>query len=752
VRDTFSLGTILYEKIDTVFNGGIMDTIFVFSNDSNKELYSLSFVEVGFGNGNYIQDLNNSSNGRVFRWVAPDSATGALQGQFLAAVFLVTPKKQQIITIGADYAISPKTMVRTEMAMSVLDVNTFSSKDKGNDKGFAGRIIVNNIKPFSGAKARVLKTDLYFERVQKDFRPIERLRNVEFNRDWGLPFNATPADENIFSASVGLMDKANHTIKYIFSGYVRSDNYKAFRNSIVHQGDMRGWKFSNQFNYTSINDSKQSGFFIRPVIDINKQLKNFKNYQLGMIYFLEHNELKYKLYDSLNLTSFSFDTWQAYFKSPDNLPNKWGISYFTRSDKYPFGNKLIRTDRSQNINVFTELMRSEHHQFRFNTTFRKLNIIDSMHTSSKPDATILGRIEYNTNIWKGGISGNALYELGTGQEPRRDFTYLEVPAGQGVYTWIDYNNDGIQQLNEFEIARFPDQATFIRVFTPTTQFIKANYLQFNYSVTINPRAAINPAKAKGIEKLLTRVYFQSALQINQKKIADGLSTFNPFENPFGDTSLITLSKLFSNTFSFNRFSTIWGLDINNIRSSGRAFLSYGFETRKLNDWSMRGRFNIGKKFTIDMIARNLVNELFTPEFNNRNFRVEGKSLEPRFTYTKGTVLRVQAGYIMDSKKNTSGTEKSTTNSFNTEAKYNVLSNTSLTARFTYSQIEYNASPNTTVSYVMLEGLLPGKNFLWTLDLTQRLTSFLELNFQYEGRKSGTSGIVNIGRAQIRALF
>ncbi|MGL6267327.1 MAG: hypothetical protein ACRC2O_05355, partial [Chitinophagaceae bacterium] len=155
VRDTFSLGNILYEKIDTVFNGGNTDTIFVFSNNSSKELYSLSFIEVGFGKGNYIQDLTNSSNGTVFRWVAPDSATGAMQGQFLAAVFLVTPKKQQIITIGADYAISPQTMIKTEMAMSVLDVNTFSSKDKGNDKGFAGRIFVNNIKPFSGAKARV---------------------------------------------------------------------------------------------------------------------------------------------------------------------------------------------------------------------------------------------------------------------------------------------------------------------------------------------------------------------------------------------------------------------------------------------------------------------------------------------------------------------------------------------------------------------------------------------------------------------
>ncbi len=751
--DTFSAGKILYEKVDTVYNGGISDTIFVFSNDSSKDLYSLSFTEVGFGNGNYIQDLNNSANGKVFRWVAPDSVTGALQGQFLAAVLLVAPKKQQIITIGADYAITPLTMVRTEMAMSNLDVNTFSSKDKGNDKGFAGRVILNNTKPFSGAKGLELKTDLYYEHIQADFRPIERLRNVEFNRDWGLPYNATPANENVFSAAFGLKDKVNNTVKYSFSGYVRSDNYQAFRNSIVHQGAVRGWKFNNQFNYTSIDESKQSGFFLRPSIDINKQLKNLKNYQLGMNYSLEHNELRYKLYDSLNLTSFSFDTWQVYFKSPDNLPNKWGVSYFTRSDKYPFGSQLIRTDRSQNINVFTELMRSEHHQFRFNTTYRKLSIIDSKYSTFKPDETILGRVEYNTNVWKGGVSGNALYELGTGQEPRRDFAYLEVPPGQGEYTWIDYNNDGIQQLNEFEIARFPDQAKFIRVFTPTTEFTKANYLQFNYSVTINPRAAINLAKAKGMQKFLTRVYFQSALQINQKKIADGaLADFNPFDNNIGDSSLLTLSQLFSNSFSFNRFSSVWGIDINNIRSSGRAFLSYGYESRKLNDWTLKGRYNIGKKFTIDMIARKIVNGLSTPEFNNRNYKVEGKSFEPRFTYTKGTVFRIQAGYIMDNKNNTTGTEKSTTNSFNTEAKYNVLSNTSLTARFTYSQIDYNASPNTTVSYVMLEGLLPGKNFLWTLDLTQRLTSFLELNFQYEGRKSGTSGIVHIGRAQIRALF
>jgi hypothetical protein len=53
---------------------------------------------------------------------------------------------------------------------------------------------------------------------------------------------------------------------------------------------------------------------------------------------------------------------------------------------------------------------------------------------------------------------------------------------------------------------------------------------------------------------------------------------------------------------------------------------------------------------------------------------------------------------------------------------------------------------------MLNGLLPGKNYIWGLDLTRKLGSFLELNVAYEGRKPGASHVVNTGRASLRAIL
>jgi len=190
-----------------------------------------------------------------------------------------------------------------------------------------------------------------------------------------------------------------------------------------------------------------------------------------------------------------------------------------------------------------------------NATLRKLEVYNKNISRESDDKTVLGRAEYVINEWKGLVTGNVLYELGTGQEQKRNFVYLEVPAGQGEYTWIDYNSDGVQQLNEFEIAVFRDQAKFIRIFTPTNEFVKANYTTLNYSFTLNPQAVLNGENLSHMAKFISKFNLQSSMQKSKKSIAKNEVEFNPFKYDINDTALLTLNTSLLNTLSFNRFST-----------------------------------------------------------------------------------------------------------------------------------------------------------------------------------------------------
>jgi len=750
VADTFATGNILYQQLDSTYAVGKKATVYVYQPTKRSDLYSLSFIDVGAGAGNYVLDPNAAANGKVYKWIAPNAQTGAKLGNYEPVVLLVAPKKQSLVSVATTWNMNEQTQLVADMAVSRFDLNRFSSKDKSNDDGYAARLILKNKKILQKDKGLSLQSDLNLEYTSASFRPVERLRSVEFTRDWGLDLMAGAASEKILNASFLLENKQSHQLKYVLGSYARNVDFNASRHQLEHHLNQQGWIINNQVAITSFKDDLKNGQFFRPTLSIAKRISSMSGREIGLGYSKENTVSRFNANDSITPGSFAFSTFQLYTQSDPTQLNKWGIKYFTRFDDLPDGKKMIQKDHSNNLNVNGEWMSNEHHQVRFNATYRKLNVANNL-TAQLADESMLGRLEYFTDLWKSAIAGNALYELGGGQEPRRDFTYIEVPVGQGEYTWIDFNSDGIQQLNEFEVAKFRDQARFLRIFTPTNEFIRSNNLQFNYNLVFNPSLALEGDEGSVMKAFLKRLYLQSALQVSQKQLASGERILNPFKGMIQDTSLITFDQVQSHSASFNKFSQIWGMDLNFLQSSNRAFLSYGYETRRLRDLSLKIRSNWLKMFTVDLISRLNRNILETPNFGNRNFNIHSRSIEPRITFTKGTTLRLQSSYKWDKKQN-KGPENAMINSLNLEGKYNLVSNTAITSRITFSNIQFNGITSSSLGYVMLDGLQPGKNFLWTLDLTKRISSFIEMSVQYEGRRSGSSGLVNIGRAQIRAIL
>ncbi|HMO60888.1 MAG TPA: hypothetical protein PKC39_05785 [Ferruginibacter sp.] len=756
VKDTFSTDKILYRKADTIYNGNIYP-IYIFDTLPNADVYSLSFSFLGQGNGNYIQ-LLNGANGRVFQWVGP-AADGSKQGSWEPVLLLVTPKKLQMATVAAEYSINEKTTATAELAFSKYDINLFSSKDKNNDNGTALKLqLINNGQPVKLLKKQLqLEGKLSYEFVQKSFKPLERLRNVEFNRDWGLPYIADAADERITGAGTKLSDARGNRLGYQLLQYNRSDGFNGFRHTIEQYNDIKGWKLSSLVSLTSSSSDGLKGNYLRPTIDVSKVLKQFKNMQIGGNYLGELFRQRLTTPDTLTPLSFGFNVWTAYLKSDQSKLNKWSVTYFTRNDLYPVAKELVRADRSDNISLSTELLQNEKHQFRFTGTYRKLHVNNSSVSKLRPEESLLGRAEYFINEWKGLVAGNILYETGAGQEQKREFSYVEVPAGQGEYTWIDYNENGLRELNEFEVALFPDQRKYIRVFTPTNEYVKANYIQFNYSIDINPRVVIDASAAKGIKKMLAKLSSTSSLQISKKNIATGGFEFNPFTKQVTDTTILTLSSYLSNTIFFNRISPKWGMDITHVLNNNKSLLTYGVEGRSQQSFTLKGRWNASRSILANIRLRTLSNELTTAAFDNRNYSILQYTAEPSVSWVSGTKLRVTLEYNRSDKKNRSGfEERATSNSLLAETKYNALASATVNARFSLNNITYTfkdgGSPNSTVGYLLLDGLLPGKNYLWNLEFTKRLAGNIEMSLQYDGRKPGEARTVHIGRAVVRAIF
>ena len=754
--DTFSNGKILYKKIDTIYNNGMHDSVFVFSRDNNEALFNVSFTYVGAGNGNY-KTLPNGANGKVFQWVKPD-ASMRKQGDYLPVSYLITPKQQQVYAVGLLYNISKNTSIQTDLALSNYDINLYSNLDKENNKGLAGKVNVKHqLNPIDFFKSKhVIEFNGGFEWVQKTFKPIERLRSIEFLRDWSLNTDATSANEKLLTGSIKLSGNKGGNVQYAFVMYNRDENYKAFKHQMKVQSQIKYFTVSSNSSLMQLNDANKSGYFFRPNLEIKNQFKKIHETEVGLSFSAEINKIKNTITDTFTFGSFSFSRFEAFLRSDPQHKNNWSINYFTRHDWLPFNQIWTKMDKSDNLGFTINLLKNDQRQLKTTAGYRSLQVLNGGSNNQKSDKSFLARFEYGFNEWNGLFKGDAFYELGSGQEQKRAFTYVAVPIGQGLYTWNDYNNNGIEELNEFELGVFQDQKKYIRIFTPSNEYVKTNFLQFNYNVEFVPKQLIHSNK-KILMNILKRSSLNSSWQIN-KKITDlKLIVFNPFGNGFADTSLIAGSSVLTNSLLLNRTSALWGLDITQTNTSAQALLTYGVEKRWSNRWQGKLRLQFNSKLSMQLNGYQEQQSLLTggAVFQNRNYRIVQNKIEPNLIYQFKSIFRANIGYRYTQKRNKIDVmERMVEQSLTSEFKYNASSKMSAGLKTTYSKIQFAnaASINSTVGFIMLGGLLPGKNYIWTVDFIRKLSGNLELNIQYEGRKSETSNMVNIGRASVRAIF
>ncbi len=732
VEAAYSENRVLYRKVVT--NG---TEVFEYSNDPNESLYQVNFSYVGENNGDYMLETTLAS-GRVYAYI--EEVNNLKQGAYLPVVQLVAPEKLQMINVEADYALGEKTLIQSELALSDKDQNLFSSIDNDDNKGVATKL---------GWKQKILdkkwklSSDIDYEYFSENFRSVERIRNVEFSRDWNIISQGTDERQKQQYILGGLQfsnDSIGH-IQYHYENLSLGDAYRGARHNIL--ADLRFADTQIFVSASSMNNEngQEDNSFDRLYSGITQQISKF---WIGAKYNYEKNLIRDSGNMELDFLSHKFSEIEGFAGVGDSTKVFTEIGYNFRETDSVQGAGLDLVNKAKTYFLKSKLIQNVNTDLAFFVNYREVKNVNVADETS-----LNARVSYRQRIFGDFISLQTLFETRSGTLPQQEFRYVEVEPGKGFYEWIDFNNNGVQELDEFVVAKFQDKAIYVRVLLPTISFIKTNQNKWSQSLNLQASAWRNK---EGFKRVLSHFANQTYFLIDVKTKRDkGDFNINPFVSDEED--LLGLDQNFKNSFFFNRGLQRFSFVYSFLNFRKKTIFSFGDQDVLLKTHQFQFIHKLGKFWLMDLGAGINYNSSSSNSFANRNYDLNNFNLNPKISYLYNQNTRLELFYNFKDKSNRIlDMETLQMHVVGSNFQYASKQSFSVNANASFYFNEFEGDTNSPAAYQMLEGLQPGTNLTWLLGLQKRLTSFLDLNVNYSGRKSEQSNTIHTGNIQLRATF
>ncbi len=745
----FSEERVLYKKIDTMDVSGNMSAIFQQSDNPDSAFYQVAFTEVAMGKGDYVRS-SSGLNGKIYEWVSP--IEGIQQGNFIPMRVVPLPKKKQMISVNAAYNLGRNNKFFTELAISDHNDNLYNKSSDGL-KGIAIKSgFITREKKIGFLPGYFFNGQIDYEFNNKDFRAIDRFRPVEFNRNWS--YNQVRdeglSNDNIFNVKAG----------------IEKDN-KNFLNLGVSQrkktGYVNGWQAYSDGMYDISRLQVRANFFMLNNdngFDHSRWMRyrimtylKTKYFYPGYEYRVDRNVITKSQTDSVIYSADNFEEHLFFLRNSDTLKTIFNASYSIRKDRWPEFGEMVTRNIARTGNLMVGTGRGKLGKLDVNVTYRELTYLGN---NTTPDIkSLLGRLDWSADFLKKHIRSEIMYAIGNGRELKREYVFIPVPMGEGTHTWRDDNQDGKQDLDEFYLAINNDERNYIKLFTPTDEYVLAYDNNLNYRLALEmPRKWKN---STGIKKFLGR--FSNNLNVSLKqKTADDRFVDNLLFNHGGifNDKLISYRDNIRNNLYFNRADPRYGFELLFFRLRNKQLLSDGFEARNTSNLKAISRLSINRDYNLRLSVGNSTVDNSSDFLENRNYLINSKTLTGTFEWQPTNSFRITTDYTVSDNVNDRSLEiikeASVINEALVNFKYAKAANKNIDLSFRFTHIDFTGEENSAVGYELLKALQPGKNITWTLSWQQKLFNGLQMNLFYEGRKSGDLNIIHIGRMQVMAMF
>jgi hypothetical protein len=767
----FSANQILYTQIDTLFEGQTY-RIYRRAVQGESPLFRVAFSEVGANLGDYVLG-EPLANGRAYVWV------GKNRGNFLPLRLLPLPNQKQMTVLKIQYEIDQNQNFFIEWARSNRDKNLLSSLQDAQNQGFAYKVGYENKGSFfsknkkndqnqqqdsTSKKAWQWKAQADWEWNAAAFSFIDRFRSIEYDRNWNAQTDSAARDL-IAQVGLGIFQNPDNEIWY----------QAVYRN---RKNDTNGWqqffKANKKWSFLAI---KNEIFWLQNQKDLNQNLTSVPDKQradwlqirsewrlpfryVQPAYAFEWDKNSLRVGDSVLSTLMNFEQHLFSLQQGDSSQHQFQVSYALRRDFLPQKGEMrpFADSKTLQMGVFLgEGKRknenfSRNHSANFNFTYRNLNyLIDSLATTS--EETLMGRLVYSGNWLKNSIKQELSLAVATGREPAREYTFVEVNVGQGTHTWRDDNGDGVQQLDEFYEAFNTDERKYIKLFTPTANYVAAYTNDFVYKLNLQ-----TPAHWKNkqnfwlglLRKFSAVAAWQKSIKTTENELFNRLNPF--YAGGQNQQSLLANRQSLRATIFFYRNNPKYGAELNFLENIQKNLLANGFESRANQDYELNLRYAPSPFWLIRLIGKRQLLEQNSDFLLNKNYQILQNSLTPLVSFQPSTIFRLAFSFRYAAKQNPLGSESAALREWQTELRISQTTKRLLSAKMRLLQFRFQGNAQSPLGYEMLESLQNGQNLTWELNLQQRVAGGLQLTFGYEGRKSPQVSVVHTGRMQISALF
>lgn len=729
--DSYSDNKILYKK--TLLNA--VD-VYEYSNNPLEVLYNVRFSFIGQNKGNYI--LKNSATiGKIYEYVLPINSIP--QGNYEPIIPLVAPIKTQVATFLGKYYPTDKTAVDFEFGLSNNDKNLFSSINDNNNQGLATKI---NVRQRLFSKKWSVDAFTNYQYIEKDFSSVERLYSIEFGRDWNLGSIANGNQSYLVSGLDFVLPKKGKLV-YQYEKLDFSGNFSGNRHIVNSTFNLTDWTIKSQGSFLNSDNTASSSKFSR-----NKSLikYNFKKNWIGTRLNFEDNQEKNKATNQFTALSQKYTEYGLFAGRGDSTKVFVELGYYKRANDSLQNGIIQRVNNSQTFALRSKLIQTNKSDLSLFVNYRVLEFVN---LTKKNEPSLNSRMMYNDRFFNQLIQSTTVFETNSGSIPQQEFTYLEVAVGQGVYTWNDYNSNEIQELEEFEVAPFIDQAKYIRIYLPNRIYIKTHQNKFSQSIILNPNQWQNES---GFKKTFSYFYNQTSFLVDRKIENKGDNfDLNPFNN--SAENVLGLNSSFRNSLFYNRGKQDHSVTYSYIQNQTKNLLSIGSQEAKNSSNQLQYNHLYRKSWLFGMFAKTINTSIVSENFPDKNYTIKGFQLAPKISYLFSKSTSLDLFYELQNKENQIGSfDALVQNRFGTSFSYAGKKDITMNGEVSFYQNKFIGNEYSSVGFQMLEGLQTGQNLTWRLLLQKNLTNFLDVNFNYQGRKSETSKTIHTGSVQLRAYF